>query len=235
MLIPTGESMVIATPTFSPDSDGLVEPPWIAVLVASARMGNELAFSRLYSQFAPRVYRFCSFRVAEEADAEDLTQQTFMKAMEALPRYQDRGLPFAAWLFRIARNVVIDFERGRRTDLDLEDVMNRGADLVADTEVSGADDRDALIRAIRELTRGQRDVLAYRFFADLSARETGLLMGRNEATVRALQARAIGALRRRLETELAEPALSAPPQIDRRRPEKQRGVVYVLHTAGQRP
>jgi RNA polymerase sigma-70 factor (ECF subfamily) len=197
-------------------------------------MGNEHAFSSLYRQFAPRVYSFCSFRVAEEADAEDLTQQTFMKAMEALPRYQDRGLPFAAWLFRIARNVVIDFERGRRTDLDLDDVMNQGADLVADTDASGADDRDALIGAIRELTRAQRDVLAYRFFADLSARETGLLMGRNEASVRTLQARAIGALRRRLATELAEPALSAEPQMDRRRPAKQQGAVYVLNAAGQR-
>lgn len=225
------KALMTSTRAIPRDPDGdFVEPPWIAGLVASARLGNEQAFGRLYGEFAPRVYRFCWFRVAQAADAEDLTQQTFMKAVEALPRYEDRGLPFAAWLFRIARNVVIDFERGCRTDLDIDDITDWVGGPIADPEITGADDRDALLRALAELTSVQRDVLTYRFFADLSARDTGLLMGRNEATVRALQARAIRALRRRLAHERApDPEPTEPRPSDR----PVRG--YILHPAGQRP
>ena len=221
---------MIATTSIRPEADARsTEPPWIAEVVSDARHGDELAFGRLYSEFAPRVFRFCAFRVAQPADAEDMTQQTFMKAIEALPRYEERGLPFAAWLFRIARNIVIDHERARRTDLDLDDVLGRGAEATTDVAVSRADDRDLLIRALRGLTRSQREVLAYRFFADLSARETGLLLGRNEATVRALQARAIGALRRNLASQ------SQPdPGSGRPTPEKQAIRSYAFHPLSQR-
>jgi RNA polymerase sigma-70 factor (ECF subfamily) len=216
------------------DSDGpLAEEPWVAPLVMSARDGNERAFRRLYGEFAPRVYRFCRFRVTHAADAEDLTQQTFLKAVQALPRYEDRGLPFAAWLFRIARNVVIDFERRRREEIDLDDVIDRDPATISDPRVVRPDDSDALIRAIGELTKGQRDVLTYRFFADLSVRETGLLIGRNEASVRALQARALGALRRRLErSSQRDVEMAAVADSDTR---DRRLGTYILHPLSQRP
>lgn len=174
-----------------------VEPD-IAVLVAAARRGDEAAFTELYRRYADRVYRFCLFRVRRPADAEDLMQQTFLRAIEALPRYEERGLPFGAWLFRIARNVVIDHERTRRDALDLDELAHAGAEPAIDDETGGLADRSALLAAIARLTPDQREVLGYRFFADLSARETGRLMGRGEATVRGLQARALAALRREL-------------------------------------
>lgn len=179
-------------------SAAIVDGTGIDDLVVAARRGDEVAFGNLYRVFAPRVYRFFAFRVSGWCDAEDLTQQTFLKMIEALPRYEARGLPFGAWLFRIARNLVIDFERARREPLDLEEIVKRGGDGHADDRIAGADERDALVRALLALTPDQRDVIAYRFFADLPARDVGRLMGRDEATIRGLQARAIAALRRGL-------------------------------------
>ena len=182
----------------------------VALLVAHAQLGDVDAFRELYREFAPRVYRFCRSRVLHPADAEDLAQQTFLKAIEALPGYEDRGLPFAAWLFRIARNLVIDLERARRDHLDVDDLVRSGREVSGADELEGSDDRDALVRAMAGLTHDQREVLGYRFFADLTARETGRLMDRDEATVRALQARALLALRRRLvDGALAERRSSA--------------------------
>jgi RNA polymerase sigma-70 factor (ECF subfamily) len=165
-------------------------------LVADARCGHESAFTELYRRYADRVYRFCLFRVHRPADAEDLMQQTFVRAIEALPRYEERGLPFGAWLFRIARNVVIDFQRSCRDHVDLEALTLTGADPSIEDDTDGLAERDALLGALARLTPDQREVLGYRFFADLSARETGRLMDRDEATIRGLQARALGALRR---------------------------------------
>lgn len=169
-------------------------------LVASARGGDEDAFLRLYGQFADRVYRFFLYRAGQPADAEDLTQLTFLRAIEALPRYEERGLPFAAWLFRIARNAAIDFERTRHDHLLLDDFEHLVDPPRAGDDLGLAIERDDLLRAIEALTRDQREVLAFRFFADLSALDTGRLMGRSAATVRGLQARALAALRRQLAT-----------------------------------
>jgi len=172
-------------------------------LVEAARTGDAEAFGRLYDAYAVRVYRFCAFRVGRPADAEDLTQTTFVHIVEGLPKYQARGLPFGAWVFSIARHVVIDFKRARRDVVDLAavgDILS-GADDVS----ALCADRDALWRAIAALTDDQRDVIAYRYFADLSARDIGRLMHRNEATVRGLHARALGALRRRLDATAPTP------------------------------
>lgn len=195
-------------------------------LVASARGGDEDAFLRLYGQFADRVYRFFLYRAGQPADAEDLTQLTFLRAIEALPRYEERGLPFAAWLFRIARNAAIDFERTRHDHLLLDDFEHLVDPPRAGDDLGLAIERDDLLRAIEALTRDQREVLAFRFFADLSALDTGRLMGRSAATVRGLQARALAALRRQLEAGASDAStrgrttarLRLPPRARAMRP-----------------
>lgn len=180
---------IIRSAARSPESD-------VSGLVADARRGDEPAFTELYRRYADRVYRFCLFRVSRPADAEDLMQQTFVRAIEALPRYEERGLPFGAWLFRIARNAVTDFQRASRDHVDLDALTLVGADPSIEDDTDGLAERDSLLGALAKLTPDQREVLSYRFFADLSARETGRLMDRDEATIRGLQARALGALRR---------------------------------------
>ena len=172
----------------------------LAALLSGAKAGDSRAFAAIYDAYAGRLYRFLALRVSEPADAEDLLQRTFVKVIEALPRYEDRGLPFGAWLFRIARNVAIDFARARSDDHDLTVVIDHSDDKVQPaTVVEQQADRRLVREALDLLTPEQRDVLVYRFFAGLDPREIGALMGKREGSVRALQFRALATLRRHLE------------------------------------
>jgi RNA polymerase sigma-70 factor (ECF subfamily) len=174
----------------------------VAHLVARAQSGDAAAFSELYAEYADRVFRFCLARVGQISDAEDLTQLTFLRVIEALPRYESRGIPFGAWLFRLARNAVIDFVRARREHRNLDDLVQRDDPTTASARIGAVEPNgappDELSLVLPFLTDDQRDVLAYRFLAGLSARETGRLMGKREAAVRALQYRALATLRRHL-------------------------------------
>ena len=96
-------------------------------LVADARSGDPRAFGRLFDHYHGPIYRYIVSRVHRPSDAEDLTQLVFMKVLEALPRYESRGIPFGGWLFRLARNAVIDHVRTHRDHADLETVALRSA------------------------------------------------------------------------------------------------------------
>ncbi len=170
-------------------------------LVERARRGDPDALTALYRRFAVRVYRFCLARVGRAADAEDLMQVTLLKVTEGLPSYETRGLPFAAWVFRIARNAVIDFERTDR-DRRVPHVLGEPHDPNAtpDEVAEQTAERNSLAVALRSLTPEQREVISLRFFAGLSASEIGHLMGKREPAVRALQWRALKAMHSRLST-----------------------------------
>ncbi len=168
-------------------------------LVAQAKTGDAEAFGRLFDHYGEPVYRYIASRVRNPSDAEDLTQTVFVKAFEALPRYEARGVPFGGWLFRLARNTVIDHTRTRHEHTDIEALVERSTDdLGPDEQVVTRQQIEAMGAAIESLTDEQRDAIALRFFAGLSAREAAEAMGKQEGTVRGLQFRAIAALRRRL-------------------------------------
>jgi RNA polymerase sigma-70 factor, ECF subfamily len=168
-------------------------------LVANAQRGDSQAFGQLFDEYAGPIHRFIASRVNSPSDAEDLTQLVFVKALEALPRYEARGIPFGGWLFRLARNAIIDQIRTRRDHLPLVTALTRETD-DAGPEARAAlrDDLDRVAQALTELTDDQREVIELRFFAGLSVLETAVAMGRQEGTVRGLQFRAIAALRRSL-------------------------------------
>ena len=168
-------------------------------LVAEAQRGDPEAFGRIFDAYVGPIYRFIASRVRSPSDAEDLTQLVFVKALEALPRYEARGIPFGGWLFRLARNAIIDQIRTRRDHLSLVAAVTRETD-DAGPEAKAAlkDDLDRVAIALTELTDDQREVIELRFFAGLSVLETAVAMGRQEGTVRGLQFRAIAALRRSL-------------------------------------
>jgi RNA polymerase sigma-70 factor (ECF subfamily) len=181
-------------------------------LVERAAHRDADAFRALYEHFAPRLYRYALVRIRHAADAEDVVQRIFVKMIEALPRYEQRGLPFAAWVFRLARNAVIDFERTRRPTEQLDLIADAdggepGPDELAERSLEHAQ----LLVAMRTLTGDQRDVVTLRFFGGLSPAEIGALLGKREGSIRALQFRALESLRRALDAELAldEPAFPA--------------------------
>jgi len=166
-------------------------------LVAEAQGGDPEAFGRIFDEFHGAIHRFVASRVGRPSDAEDLTQLVFVKALEALPRYEARGIPFGGWLFRLARNATIDHARTHREEPDLTAVTSRA------TEDRGPEgitilrtDLDAVAGALQRLTPDQREVITLRFFAGLSPREAAMVMGRQEGTIRGLQFRAIESLRR---------------------------------------
>jgi len=187
-------------------------------LVQEARSGDAWAFGLLFDHYHLPVYRYIASRVHRPSDAEDLTQLVFVKALEALPRYQARGIPFGGWLFRLARNTVIDHVRTRHDHVDLDAAaVHAGTDAGPDEVSVARQELDEVAVAMATLTDDQRDAIALRFFAGLSAREAAEVMGKQEGTVRGLQFRAIAALRRQLRIDEPEAAGGDEDLLDRRR------------------
>jgi RNA polymerase sigma-70 factor (ECF subfamily) len=175
-------------------------------LVDEARDGDPEAFAAIFDRFHGPVYRFIVSRVYRPADAEDLTQLVFVKVLEALPRYESRGVPFGGWLFRLARNVLIDHVRTRHETAGLEVLLERAdVERGPDEWAMARQDIEAVGTALAALTDEQRETIALRFFAGLSAKEIAVAMGKQEGTVRGLQFRAIAALRRQLGIEVDDP------------------------------
>ena len=167
-------------------------------LVEASQRGDPEAFGSLFDVYHGPVYRYVAARVGPN-DAEDLAQLVFVKALEALPRYQSRGVPFGGWLFKLARNVVIDHVRTRRELAPLDLLVERphpddGPDELAVLR----QELDSVAHSLRRLTPEQREAIELRFFAGLSAKEAAMAMNRQEGTTRGLQFRAIAALRRDL-------------------------------------
>ena len=176
-------------------------------LVRSAQAGDASAFGRLFDHYHLPIYRYVASRVRRPSDAEDLTQAIFVKALEALPRYEARGIPFGGWLFRLARNAVIDFVRTSHEHADLAQSADRaGTDAGPEELAVIRQEIEAVGTAMAALTDDQRDAIALRFLAGLSAREAAEAMGKQEGTVRGLQFRAIAAMRRQLGIEEPEVA-----------------------------
>jgi RNA polymerase sigma-70 factor, ECF subfamily len=171
-------------------------------LVAAAQGGDPEAFGALFDHYHGPIYRYVAARVNRPSDAEDLAQLVFVKALEALPRYEARGVPFGGWLFKLARNVVIDHIRTRREHTTLDLAAERPATGEGPDELAALrQEMDSVAAALRRLTPEQREAIELRFFAGLSAREAAEAMDRQEGTVRGLQFRAIAALRRELGIE----------------------------------
>ncbi len=168
-----------------------------AILVRAAR-ADPAAFEALYGRYHARLYRYLRTRAATDEDAADLTQQVFLRAWAALPRYRERGLPFAAWLFRIARNAAANAARGRREAVPLGAVA---ATLIAAEEdeperhAMRREAQDRLGVLLQGLESDKRDLLALRFAAGLTAREIAAVVGAREGAIKKRLARTVRALK----------------------------------------
>ncbi|MGL4650415.1 MAG: RNA polymerase sigma factor [Caldilineaceae bacterium] len=172
-----------------------------ADLVARARSDPE-AFGLLYERYVDRIYSYCYHRVGNAQDAEDLTARTFHRALDALDNYEERGLPFAAWLFRIAHNLVANWhrDRSRRRFLSLDRIWSqRSEDDDPEGELERKETHDALWNAINRLPADRRDLLLYKFSSQMSNVEIGGVLKKSESAIKSLYFRTLAALRKELE------------------------------------
>ena len=173
-----------------------------ANLVRQAQTGDSAAFAQLYDAYVERVYRYIYFRVSDVPTAEDLTSEVFLKAWQNLGRYQSADVPFLAWLYRIARNQVIDFYRSQKETTSLEDTVPVSVDVRAlDAQVSNVFELQALRDSLQLLTEEQQQVLILRFIAGLPTRNIAQMLGKQEGAVRALQMRGLQALSKHMKEE----------------------------------
>ena len=169
-------------------------------LVARAQAGDREAFGELYERLAPKIYAYLFHNTERQAQlAEDLTEEVFVKVLEKLGHYQDRGLPFSAWVFRIAHNHLIDHVRARpkQASVPLDDCHDL-AEQQAERALDDALTHRELTRALGRLTEEQRQVVALRFLQGLSVAQTAAATGRTAGAVKQLQGRGLLALRRAL-------------------------------------
>lgn len=165
------------------------------ILIEEAKRDRR-RFGELYELHFERVYAFIGRRVRDRAAVQDLTADVFRKALEGLDRFEWRGAPFAAWLFRIASNTIANHRQRAARDMT-------GSDLDAEkgSEPSASDsieNRAALYRFVRDLPDDQRRVIQMRFAEEKGIREIAEAMGRTEGAVKQLQYRAIQSLRERM-------------------------------------
>jgi RNA polymerase sigma-70 factor (ECF subfamily) len=167
---------------------------------APAPLADAEAFIALYDRLLPRIYRYAYRRLGTHADAEDIAAQTFQRALEFRERYQQRGVPVEAWLFRIAHNLIVDHYRARR-DVAPLDACSRG--IAADAEpldmrVLENERLSTVWEAVASLPPLQRRAVTLYFGHDLPHAEVGRRIGRSEAATKQLVYRAMRALRMRL-------------------------------------
>ncbi len=169
--------------------------PTESELLQRAIRHDAQAFGELYQQHLNQIYRYIYYKVGSAPEAEDLTEQTFLKAWEAIERFREQGVPFSVWLYRLAHNTVIDYHRTRHEAVPLDDLTDtEDGQSNPDQVVAVRLDVQTLRKAIARLTAEQQQVIILRFVQGLSHSEVGAIMGKNEGAVRGLQHRALSAL-----------------------------------------
>jgi len=165
-------------------------------LVRRAQENDQEAFAQLYEEYFDKIYRYLALRVGNEMEAEDMTQQVFLNALRSISSFKWKGVPFSAWLFRIAHNQAVDHLRRKqkRASVPLDESLSSGDSPHATTELKM--DIEQLLRATKRLTEAQREVISLRFTSELSIAQVAKVMGKSQGAVKALQHSAIVALRR---------------------------------------
>jgi RNA polymerase sigma-70 factor (ECF subfamily) len=177
-----------------------------AALVLAAQEGDATAFGYLYERYRDQVYRYCNARSRSTGEAEDLLGEVFLKAMESIGRYRDRGVPYLAYLYRIARNASIDRSRkpGEAALFALTVEPRSTQDVEADAARSM--EMESVTKALRGLKDDYREVILLRFVEGYAASEVARLLDKSEKQIWNLQQRALERLRKEL---VLAPAMAA--------------------------
>ena len=183
--------------------------------VRRAQQGDASSFAGLYESFYDRIFRYTLFKTGNASDAEDITEEVFLRMLESINSFKWRGHPFSSWLFRIAHNLVVDYfrKKSRQKTTPLEEARSiigaSSHDMVSDLDIKLSFQRAR--QAMGGLTALQREVLSLRFGAGLSIRETADAIGKKENAIKASQHAAIKKLRTLLERPDKGPSDRAVP------------------------
>jgi RNA polymerase sigma-70 factor (ECF subfamily) len=170
-----------------------------AALIARAKAGEAAAFGLLYRRHMTPIYRYLRTRVGSDRDAEDLTEQVFLKAFESLETYEERGAPFAAFLYRVAYNTVVDHYRTKKSELSLEEIGELQSDAVEiEKRLVDKERVKNIVTAMYALPEHYQEVIRLRIILDLTTQEVAEWMERKPNAVRVLLHRALKALQREL-------------------------------------
>lgn len=156
------------------------------------------AFGALYERYVDRIYNYIYYRVGNVHDAEDLTARVFFRALAHIDDYRDRGAPFAAWLYRIAHNLVANWhrDRSRRRDIRLDDVVSlAGRGDGPEHLAERSEEARVLLSAIAALPAERQQLLILKFVEEMSNIEIARVMGRTEGAIKSLYHRTLIALR----------------------------------------
>jgi len=168
-------------------------------LVESAQGGDREALEQLYLLHFDRIYSYLHMSVGNRHDAEDLTTQTFLKMLEAIPRFRWRSAPFSAWLFRIAHNLAMDHFRARRRWQPEEEVPEPAEEEPsAETAAMQSIDRQSMLQLIENLSHEQQQVLTLKFVFSFANGDVATILGKTEGAVKSLQHRALASLQKQL-------------------------------------
>jgi RNA polymerase sigma-70 factor (ECF subfamily) len=165
-------------------------------LISKAKYDRQ-AFGELYERYLQKIYTYLYYRTGNHADAEDLTSRVFQKAYIHLPGYEHLGLPFSAWLYRIAHNIVANWYRdqGRRKVVGLDEAIGHSTEEDPGSSAEKADEQERLLQLIRKLPEEKQQVIILKFTEGYSNAEIGRILGRSEGAIKSLYHRTLLTLR----------------------------------------
>ena len=169
-------------------------------LVQRARQGDQEAFARLYETHFDKIFRYMVLKIRNQTEAEDLTQQVFVRAYESIGSYKSQGVPFTAWLFRIAHNQMVDYVRkqSKKPTVPLDESLPIMDETNLEHDVETKIEMEKVVLATKQLTKAQREVISLRFAGGLTITEAAKTMRKSEGAIKALQHSAILSLRKTL-------------------------------------
>ncbi len=169
-------------------------------LINQARTDPE-AFGRLYERYVDKIYNYVYFRVGSTDDAEDLTARVFFKALKSISGYRHMGLPFSAWLYRIAHNLVANYHRDRSkvTEISIENltITDTSQSSAPESQISKQEENAYLLKLINDLSPQKKELIILKFVQKLSNEEIGLVFGKTEGAIKSLYHRTLMELKDR--------------------------------------
>ncbi len=169
--------------------------------VRLASQGNAEAFTYIYEQNVTRIYNYIYYRIGSEADAEDLTARVFHRAFGHINSYVEKGVPFSAWLYRIAHNLTANWHRDnhRRKEVSLEEQYDIPLhEDMPELTLEKSQEKETLLKAIRRLPPARQQLILLKFLEDLSNGEIAVIMKRTEGAIKSLYHRSLISLREEL-------------------------------------